>query len=224
MKKLFALIFVGLCAQSFCMHPEAPASIESVVGTKEQRMIEALNRLSDYFAQNDTDEIPVASPAQAFEEMRDYIGNKLTFDREQASSTGRMLYHSNIDSQSAENEYFPLELIAGLQDLPVNDSDVESDETVSRHPAALTRLYGASFGNMCDLYNAIVVFMQHSQGAYISEAQRKMISRVWKGIQHYGDICIKTHRCMERVLRNEDRITELIDRLIAEYCASNPND
>ena len=211
MKKLFALIFVGLCAQSFCMNRDAgQRNGGNTVNMNRERTEVVANRVLAYFAQNDQDE-PVVDPRQAFDSVMPEFQAALEFDLNHVGGRGWGHYRNSANSEG---------LLSGVLDgkfvnaLFIDEGEsiidlIRSSRALDNHIAAINAsiadmvvpkqrtAYLFFYSNMCNMFKVLNRLVKNTQDGEVDNIQGRAVHRTSVMLRQMSDMVIRIGRYVQ---------------------------
>ncbi len=211
MKKLFVLIFVGLCAQSFCMYRgSVHHNGGNTVNMNRERTEVVANQILAYFAQNDQDE-PVANPRQALAGVMPVFQAAVEFDINRVGGRGWSNYRNSADLDRLLGDIFGAQLVnAPLADEGETIADViRSSRALDNHIAAINAsiadmvvpkqrtAYLFFYSNMCNMFKVLNRLVKNTQDGEVDNIQGRAVHRTSVMLRQMSDMVIRIGRYVQ---------------------------
>ena len=205
MKKLFVLIFVGLCSQGFCMDRDAvQRNGGNTIGISRERAEVVANQVLEYFAHNDQNE-PVADPRQALDSVMPEFQAALEFDLNHVGGRGWGNYRNSANSEG---------LLSGVLDgkfvnaLFIDEGEsiidlIRSSRALDNHIEEVNasiadmlveeqRLaYLFFYSNMCDIFKVLNKLVENTQDGEVDNIQGRAVHRICELVRQMSDMVIR---------------------------------
>ena len=216
MKKLFVLIFVGMCAQSFCMNRDAgQRNGGNTVSMNRERTEVVANRVLAYFAQNDQDE-PVVDPRQALDSVMPAFRAAVEFDLNRVGGRGWDNYRNSADLDRLLGAIL-LDGVLGGQfvNAPLIDEGdtiadvIRSSRALDNHIAAINAsiadmvvpkqrtAYLFFYSNMCNMFKVLNRLVKNTQDGEVDDTQGRAVHRISVMLRQMSDMVIRIGRYVQ---------------------------
>ena len=210
MKKLFVLVFVGLCAQSFCMdRGSVHHNGGNTVNMNRERTEVVANQILAYFAQNDQDE-PVVDPRQALDSVMPAFRAALEFDLNHVGGRGWSNYRNSADLDRLLGAIL-LDGVLGGQfvNAPLIDEGetiadvIRSSRGLDNHIAAINAriadmvvleqrtAYLFFYSNMCNTFKVLNKLVENTQDGEVDNIQGRAVHRISELVRQMSDMVIR---------------------------------
>ena len=205
MKKLFMLMLVGICSQSFCMDS---GSVQhnggNTVNMNRERTEVVANQILAYFAHNDQDE-PVADPRQALDRIMPEFRAALEFDLNHVGGRGWRNYRNSANLDRLLGAILGGQFVnAPLIDEGDTIADViRSSRALDNHIAAINAsiadmvvpkqrtAYLFFYSNMCNMFKVLNRLVENTQDGEVDNIQGRAVHRISELVRQMSDMVIR---------------------------------
>ena len=206
MKKLFVLMFVCLCFQSFCMNRDAgQRNGGNTMGISRERAEVVANQFLAHFAHEDQDE-PVVDPRQALDSVMPEFQAALEFDLDHVGGRGWGHYR-NFGGFGMVVEQFNnvphIDEGATIADAirssrALDNSIEEVNASIADMLVEEQRLaYLFFYSNMCDIFKVLNRLVENTQDGEVDNTQGRAVHRICVLLRQISDMVIRVGRYVQ---------------------------
>ena len=199
MKKLFMLMLVGICSQSFCMDREAGRGVNTPTISRES-LYARINQFLAHFPDDDQGE-QISHLRQDLIDMVSAYQDTLEFDRNHLGSLGERNYHISsatlngvmegdaVGNMSITNEERldrdRIELSQIM--LVMMDNDIAAMLPAERQ-SIYSRSYCLLYRRLCDMF---MMFTENTQDGEVDDTQGRAVHRISELVRQMSDMVIR---------------------------------